>query len=56
VLHQGRDATREALAKFRAWARRRRAELLAIDDDRATIPAYIADGWLLDIPPSQLEG
>lgn len=56
VLHQGRDATREALAKFRSWARRRRAELLAIDSELDTIREYMADGWLLDIPPSQLEG
>ena len=56
VLHDGRDTPREALAEFRAWARARRSELLAIDDDRATIPAYIADGWLLEIPPDRLEG
>lgn len=47
---------REALAEFRAWARARRSELLAIDDDRATIPAYTTENWLLEIPPDRLEG
>ena len=54
VIHHGRDATREALDAFKAWARRRRAELLAIDDDRARIPGYLPDAWLLDIPPERL--